>query len=217
MNKELFAKKITVLRKKYHYTQQELADKLNISNKTVSRWERAEGYPDLEILPILANLYHVSVDYLLSDHEEYQDIDKTNIASFIPWFIGIVGIFVYYISIKLSIPILFDFIVYFFIIQLSYLFLNKYTDKKNYHSLVLLNSISGFFVFQSFILDVLIYGYVMLTFNTIAINEISITDISILTNFNKYYLISYIAGAIYAFLHFRFPILYSKFFHKIHS
>ncbi len=53
------------LRKENGYTQQEVADKLNVSNKTVSKWERDDGYPDIKILPAIADLYSVSVDEIL--------------------------------------------------------------------------------------------------------------------------------------------------------
>ena len=46
MNKEQFAEKIIRLRKKKGYTQAQLAELLNVSNKAVSRWETAEGYPE---------------------------------------------------------------------------------------------------------------------------------------------------------------------------
>lgn len=76
MKRELFTKKLIELRKQNHYTQQEVADKLNISNKTVSRWETGESYPDIETLLDLASLYHVTVDYLLNDHENFMDLQK---------------------------------------------------------------------------------------------------------------------------------------------
>lgn len=46
-------------------TQKELAEKLNISDKTVSRWERDDGAPDLSVIPVLAEIFGVSCDELL--------------------------------------------------------------------------------------------------------------------------------------------------------
>ena len=46
-------------------TQQQLADKLNLSNKTISKWESGSGSPDIFNLPILADTLGVSVDELL--------------------------------------------------------------------------------------------------------------------------------------------------------
>ena len=43
-------------------TQRDLADKLNVSDKTVSRWERDINAPDLSLLPIIADLFDVTCD-----------------------------------------------------------------------------------------------------------------------------------------------------------
>ena len=57
---------LAILRKSQGYTQQEVADHLNISNKTISKWEQGKGYPDLTLLPVLAEFYQVSVDEILA-------------------------------------------------------------------------------------------------------------------------------------------------------
>ena len=57
---------LAILRKSQGYTQQEVADYLNISNKTISKWEQGKGYPELTVLPVLAEFYHVSVDEILA-------------------------------------------------------------------------------------------------------------------------------------------------------
>ena len=46
-------------------TQADLADKLSVSDKTVSRWERGEGAPDLSLIPIIAHIFQVTSDELL--------------------------------------------------------------------------------------------------------------------------------------------------------
>lgn len=56
---------IAVLRTAAGMTQRELADKLNVSDKTVSRWERDINAPDLSLLPILADLFGITCDELL--------------------------------------------------------------------------------------------------------------------------------------------------------
>ena len=56
------ANKLLNLRKKYGYSQEELAEKLGISRQAVSKWERAEASPDTENLISLAKLYNVSLD-----------------------------------------------------------------------------------------------------------------------------------------------------------
>lgn len=56
---------IAELRKQQGLTQQQLADKLNLSNKTVSKWESGSGSPDISNLPVLADALGISVDELL--------------------------------------------------------------------------------------------------------------------------------------------------------
>ena len=57
---------IAELRKKQGLTQQQLADKLNLSNKTISKWESGSGSPDISNLPVLAEALEISVDELLN-------------------------------------------------------------------------------------------------------------------------------------------------------
>lgn len=65
MNTENFGKMIYKLRKKAGMTQSELATRLNISDKAVSKWEVGAGYPEITLLPALSEIFSVSVDYLL--------------------------------------------------------------------------------------------------------------------------------------------------------
>ena len=62
-----FANRLSDLRRAAGMTQFELAQKLNYSDKSVSKWERAEGVPDLYVARQIADIFEVSVDYLLSD------------------------------------------------------------------------------------------------------------------------------------------------------
>ena len=57
---------LAALRKDAGMTQQEVADRLGVSNKTVSKWESGGGFPDIAILPALAELYGVTADDLLA-------------------------------------------------------------------------------------------------------------------------------------------------------
>ncbi len=50
MNQEKIGKFITTCRKEKNLTQEELAEKLNVSNKSVSRWENGKNMPDYSIL-----------------------------------------------------------------------------------------------------------------------------------------------------------------------
>ena len=53
------------LRKDRGMTQKELAEKLNVSDKTVSKWEKGQSYPDVTIFPLLSSIFGVSIDYLM--------------------------------------------------------------------------------------------------------------------------------------------------------
>ena len=57
---------LAALRKGAGMTQQELADRLGVSNKTISKWESGGGFPDIAILPALAELYGVTADDILA-------------------------------------------------------------------------------------------------------------------------------------------------------
>lgn len=56
---------IAILRKANGMTQKELAEKLNVSDKAVSRWERNESAPDLMLIPIIAEIFGITADELL--------------------------------------------------------------------------------------------------------------------------------------------------------
>ena len=57
---------LAMLRKTRGMTQQEIADRLGVSNKTVSKWESGGGFPDITVLPALAELYGVTADDILA-------------------------------------------------------------------------------------------------------------------------------------------------------
>ena len=65
MEKKTMGEFISVLRKANGLTQQEVADRLNVSNKAVSRWERDECAPDITLIPALAEMFQVTCDELL--------------------------------------------------------------------------------------------------------------------------------------------------------
>ena len=80
MEKKTIGSFLSALRKANGMTQQEVADKLNISNKTVSKWERDEGCPEIMMLPALAELYSVTVDEILRGErivKEYEEQKST--------------------------------------------------------------------------------------------------------------------------------------------
>lgn len=65
MEKRTMGALMAALRKSKGMTQQDVADKLGISNKTVSKWECDDGYPDITMLPVIAEVFGITVDELL--------------------------------------------------------------------------------------------------------------------------------------------------------
>jgi transcriptional regulator with XRE-family HTH domain len=59
------ADNLKFLRKQRNWTQEELAQRLNISRSQITKWESGDQLPDLETLEKLSNLYEVSIDYLI--------------------------------------------------------------------------------------------------------------------------------------------------------
>ena len=57
---------LAMLRRARGMTQQEAAEQLNLSNKTISKWESGGGFPDITVLPALAELYGVTADDILA-------------------------------------------------------------------------------------------------------------------------------------------------------
>ena len=77
----ILAEKILKLRKESGMSQEELAEKLNVSRQSVSKWESAAAYPELNKILELANLFGVTTDYLLKDDAEqptYPSCSETN-------------------------------------------------------------------------------------------------------------------------------------------
>ena len=66
MDKYVTGAFIKEMREKAHLTQAELAQKLSVSFKTVSKWETGKGYPDITLLEPIANVFHISIAELVS-------------------------------------------------------------------------------------------------------------------------------------------------------
>ncbi|MBO4893940.1 MAG: helix-turn-helix transcriptional regulator [Clostridia bacterium] len=78
----LIGKKIKQMRRERDLTQEEVAAHLGISFQSISKWERGDGYPDITMLPALANYFKVSIDELLGIselemREQYLEINRT--------------------------------------------------------------------------------------------------------------------------------------------
>ncbi|MBQ8275594.1 MAG: helix-turn-helix transcriptional regulator [Clostridia bacterium] len=74
--KDNVAKNITELRILNRMTQLELAEKLNYSDKTISKWERGESTPDIAVLVEMADLFGVSLDHLVRGKEAEEPVTE---------------------------------------------------------------------------------------------------------------------------------------------
>ncbi len=85
MDQVKIGKFIASLRKQAELTQEELGEKLGVTNKTVSRWENGNYMPDIEMLQLLAKEFHVNINEILagermSDAEFRKKADENIIA-----------------------------------------------------------------------------------------------------------------------------------------
>ena len=76
----ILAEKIMTLRKKKGWSQEELAEKLEISRQSVSKWESAASIPDIDRILALSRLFEVSTDYLLKDELENEPVENVEVS-----------------------------------------------------------------------------------------------------------------------------------------
>ncbi len=74
--REIIARNITYLRKKHGLSQLELAEKIQYSNKNISKWEKAETTPSVFTLKRLAEIFGITVDELVSTLQEENDTEQ---------------------------------------------------------------------------------------------------------------------------------------------
>ena len=70
-----FAEKIIYLRKQNRCSQESLAEDLNVSRQTISKWELGTSQPTMDMIVTLSAYFHVSTDYLLKDDAQLEDSD----------------------------------------------------------------------------------------------------------------------------------------------
>lgn len=80
MKKKTLGMMISSLRKEKGMTQLELAEKMGVTDKAVSKWERDLSYPDLNSIPKLAEIFGVSVEDLMQNRLESQGEEKKDIT-----------------------------------------------------------------------------------------------------------------------------------------
>ena len=92
MDNKKFGQFILKLRKEKGWTQLELAEKLNITDKAVSKWERGTGFPDIKIIEPLAEVFNVSIlEIMQSERIPGQTIPKDNASEAINNVIDVVA------------------------------------------------------------------------------------------------------------------------------
>ena len=72
---------LSELRRENGLTQKELAGMLHVSDKTVSRWERDEGTPDLFLVPVLAKLYGITSDEIIAGERSIREENGQRLSS----------------------------------------------------------------------------------------------------------------------------------------
>lgn len=77
----IFADKLIELRKKSGWSQEELAEQMNVTRQSVSKWEGAQSVPDLEKIIQLSKLFGVSTDYLLKDEIEPNENESASLKT----------------------------------------------------------------------------------------------------------------------------------------
>ena len=78
--KNVIAKNIVTLRRTHNMTQAAFARKLNYTDKAVSKWERGESVPDVTVLKQIADMFGVTVDYLLAETHSVRE-DRSRFAN----------------------------------------------------------------------------------------------------------------------------------------
>lgn len=91
----LIADKIKKLRKDNNMTQEDLADKLNVSRQTISKWETNVGVPDIDNIKAICNLFNISTDELLDYNNELVKKKKQFIIDMSVLLFGIIGFIVF--------------------------------------------------------------------------------------------------------------------------
>ena len=80
MDQIMIGKFLKELRKEKNITQEQLADKLNVSGRTVSRWETGNNMPDISILVEMAELFDVSIPEIINGERKSEKMDDEQMA-----------------------------------------------------------------------------------------------------------------------------------------
>lgn len=85
MNQIKIGKFIAQLRHEQNWTQEELGDKIGVTNKTISRWENGVYLPDIEMIQLLSKIFNVSINEIIAgeriSEESFKEIADENFIS----------------------------------------------------------------------------------------------------------------------------------------
>ena len=157
--KDVFAGNLITLRNAAGLTQAQLAEKLNYSDKSVSKWERADALPDLTVAKAIADEFGVTVDYLLTSHDGWtgKPVKLLYSPSMITG-VCIVGVWVLAILLFLILHWTLNQLVWLvFLVALpvsliTLLVLNSVWRKERYHILVVSALVLSLFALTGFVL-----------------------------------------------------------------
>lgn len=103
---KIVSENLVKLRQKSGYTQLQVAEKINYSDKSISKWERGEAIPDVSVMLEFSKLYNVSIDDICKNHGKKEIKPKTRkisqhtvitiISFFFVWFLATIGFAVIY-------------------------------------------------------------------------------------------------------------------------
>lgn len=159
--KDVFAGNLIQLRTAAGLTQAELAAKINYSDKSVSKWERAEALPDLAVAKELAAIFGVSVDFMLTSHDGWDGKPaKVHYSTGMITAVALFGIFTLatltFVLLRwiLQEPIWLVFVAAIPVTLITLLVLNTVFHKVKYHPVVVSLLLLGVFVMTYYILHV---------------------------------------------------------------
>ena len=151
--KSVIAKNLIKYRKEKGFTQQELAEILNYSDKSISKWERGEGVPDIYILKQIAELYGVTVNDIIEmespSHENIPLVNKlknhvliTLMSVMLVWFVATIAHSILKIIFPDEIRVLYCYIYAVPLSSIVFYIFNRIWFRKNYINAILVSIIS---------------------------------------------------------------------------
>lgn len=141
--RQTLASNLTHYRKLNNLTQAQVAEKINYSDKAISKWERGEGVPDIYTLCVLADIYHISINDLLSEKkikklpsQKRNKIIITLLSTLLTWLVATI-VFVFVVWLGKDKPWFNDwcYIPYIYAIPISFIILivfNKIWGRRRY-------------------------------------------------------------------------------------